>query len=133
MIVTARVPVRIDFAGAWTDVDTFAVESGGAVVNATIDQYIHGRLEVREDCGIEVSYRSDLPAGSGLGSSSAMNVCWLSLIQSQLHPGMPAEAIAEMACRLEQTLGVLGGKQDQYAAALGGFNLLRFSDMVEIE
>jgi D-glycero-alpha-D-manno-heptose-7-phosphate kinase len=142
MIVTSRVPVRVDFAGAWTDVDVFARGAGGIVVNATIDKYVEGRLEIAEHDGIagyvpegiRVSYHSDLPSGSGLGTSSALNVCWLSLIQSQIDPNQEhRERIADLAYRLEEILGILGGKQDQYAAALGGFNYFTFGDSVEVE
>jgi D-glycero-alpha-D-manno-heptose-7-phosphate kinase len=142
MIVTSRVPVRVDFAGAWTDVDVFARGAGGIVVNATIDKYVEGRLEIAEHDGIagytpegiRVSYHSDLPSGSGLGTSSALNVCWLSLIQSQIDPNQEhRERIADLAYKLEEILGILGGKQDQYAAALGGFNYFTFGDSVEVE
>ncbi len=139
MIVTSRAPVRIDFAGAWTDVNIFAKGAGGAVVNASINRYVEGRLEVHSDPGadeegIRVSYYSDLPAGSGLGTSSALNVCWLSLVQSQIHPTKEyRERIAELAYQLEEILGILGGKQDQYAAALGGFNFMTFGEKVEVE
>ena len=139
MVITSRAPVRIDFAGAWTDVPIFARGAGGAVVNAAIDRYVHGRLEVVEDPrpgedGIRVTYQSDLPAGSGLGTSAALNVCWLGLIESQLDPGNEYRArIAELAFRLEELLGILGGKQDQYASALGGFNFLQFGEEVRIE
>jgi D-glycero-alpha-D-manno-heptose-7-phosphate kinase len=40
--------------------------------------------------------------------------------------------LAEAAYHLEKMLGVTGGKQDQYAAALGGFNLLRFGAEAEL-
>lgn len=142
MIITSRAPVRVDFAGAWTDVNIFARGAGGAVVNATIDRYVEGRLEILENEnvmgvrpeGIRVSYHCDLPAGSGLGTSAALNVCWLSLVQSQIHPTQEyRERIAELAYQLEEILGILGGKQDQYAAALGGFNYLTFDDRVTVE
>lgn len=142
MIITSRVPVRIDFAGAWTDVKFFAEGAGGAVVNASIDKYVEGRLEIddhadtrNEDVdGINVSYHSQLPAGSGLGTSSALNVCWLSLVQSQIHPSMEyKERIAELAYRLETMLGILGGKQDQYASAVGGINYIEFGAEVLLE
>jgi D-glycero-alpha-D-manno-heptose-7-phosphate kinase len=142
MIVKSRAPVRIDFAGAWTDVNIFARGAGGAVVNATIDRYVEGRLEVRENDnvmgsqpeGIHVSYSCDLPSGSGLGTSAALNVCWLSLVQSQIHPTQEyRERIAELAYQLEEMLGILGGKQDQYAAALGGINYLTFDEKVTVE
>lgn len=139
MIVTSKAPVRVDFAGAWTDVNIFARGAGGAVVNASIDKYVEGRLEVLEDPGageegIRVSYHSDLPAGSGLGTSSALNVCWLSLVQSQTKPSQEyRERIAELAYQLEEILGILGGKQDQYASAVGGFNYMTFGEKVEVE
>ncbi len=142
MIITSRVPVRIDFAGAWTDVKFFAEGAGGAVVNASIDKYVEGRMEVHDQAGemrdnmdgINVSYHCSLPAGSGLGTSSALNVCWLSLVQSQIHPSMDyKERIAELAYDLEEILGIIGGKQDQYASAVGGINYIRFGKNVSLE
>ncbi len=136
MIVTSRAPVRVDFGGGWTDVDLFAanVAGGGVVLNAAIDKYVTGRLVRREEGagadareGLDVQYGFDLPSGSGLGTSSALNVVWLSLIKNQMAAGDAGrEQIAELAYRLEGLLGILGGKQDQYAAALGGFNLMTF-------
>jgi D-glycero-alpha-D-manno-heptose-7-phosphate kinase len=133
LIVTSRAPVRIDFGGAWTDVDIFAHAAGGVVLNATIDKYVSGSLQVMEQGaaadmreGLNVSYGFDLPSGSGLGTSATLNVVWLSLIRSQIATSEDRKRMAELAYQLENVLGILGGKQDQYAAALGGFNLMRF-------
>jgi D-glycero-alpha-D-manno-heptose-7-phosphate kinase len=41
--VSARTPVRIDFAGGWSDVPDFASREGGAVVNAAINPFVEGR------------------------------------------------------------------------------------------
>lgn len=142
MLITSRAPVRVDFAGAWTDVGIFARGAGGAVVNATIDKYVHGQFEVHEtgddniapDEGIRVTYWCDLPSGSGLGTSAALNVCWLSLVQAQVSPDLKQkERIADLAYRLEEILGILGGKQDQYAAAVGGFCYMTFAEEVTVE
>jgi D-glycero-alpha-D-manno-heptose-7-phosphate kinase len=134
MKMKSKAPVRIDFAGGWTDVPIFAEAAGGAVLNAALAQYVYGELETGEDGnGIRVSYQSDLPAGSGLGTSSALNVVWLSLVQSRISSREDRKRLAELAFQLESVLGILGGKQDQYAAALGGINLMRFHDSVEIE
>lgn len=134
MKLTSKAPVRIDFAGGWTDVPIFAESAGGAVLNAALAQYVYGEMETGADGnGIRVSYHSDLPAGSGLGTSSALNVVWLSLIQSRISKKEDKERIAELAYNLESVLGILGGKQDQYAAALGGINLMRFTDKVAVE
>ncbi len=139
MIVKSKAPVRIDFAGGWTDVDMFARGAGGAVINATIDKYVTGRMEIADSSdgseseGIAVSYQSDLPSGCGLGTSSSLNVVWLSLIKSQVSSSEDRKMIANLAYDLEAILGILGGKQDQYASALGGFNFMSFGDKVEVE
>lgn len=142
MIVRSKAPVRIDFAGGWTDVDMFARGAGGSVVNATIDKYVTGKMEIFDSApkagdsdseGITVSYRSDLPSGCGLGTSSSLNVVWLSLIKSQIASNEDRKVIANLAYELEAILGILGGKQDQYASALGGFNFMGFGDKVEVE
>ncbi len=141
MKIKSRAPVRIDFAGGWTDVNIFARGAGGAVVSATIDKYVTGYLEIGDsdtapaasEEGMSVSYRSDLPAGSGLGTSSALNVVWLSLVKSQIASDEDRRRIAELAYQLEEMLGILGGKQDQYSSALGGFNFFRFDDTVNCE
>ena len=142
MIIMSRAPVRIDFAGGWTDVDIFAKSVGGAVLNAAIDKFVTGRLEILDGSvgpdgehrdGITISYRSELPAGSGLGTSSALNVVWLSLVKSHITNAEDKRTIANLAYELEAMLGILGGKQDQYASALGGFNFMTFKDKVEVE
>ena len=142
MVITSRAPVRIDFAGGWTDVDIFAKGAGGAVLNATIDKYVTGRIETHEGppsesgerCeGVTISYNSELPAGSGLGTSAALNVVWLSLVKSRIAGVEDKKTIANLAYELEAILGILGGKQDQYASALGGINFMTFGDAVEVE
>ncbi len=152
MRITSRAPVRIDFAGGWTDVGIFAQGAGGAVVNAAINHYVTGTLEARSADeplamslpsapgmaepggeGLRVAYQSDLPSGSGLGTSSALNVIWLSLIRSQIDSDEDRAHLAELAYQLESMLGILGGKQDQYAAAFGGFNSMTFGETVHVE
>ena len=65
--VTVRVPVRIDFAGGWSDVPDFAGREGGAVVNAAISPYVEGCAQWHEQ-GLQFSYTLDLPTDSHLGS-----------------------------------------------------------------
>ncbi|MDE2206909.1 MAG: hypothetical protein KGK12_09740, partial [Armatimonadetes bacterium] len=145
MRITSRAPVRIDFAGGWTDVGIFAHGAGGAVLNAAINHYVRGTLETVDtdvDDGMQpsasqhdlsVDYHCDLPSGSGLGTSSALNVVWLSLVKSNIVTDADRAQIAELAYQLEEMLGILGGKQDQYASAYGGFNFMTFTDTVEVE
>jgi D-glycero-alpha-D-manno-heptose-7-phosphate kinase len=122
--ISARAPVRIDFGGGWTDVPFFAESEEGAVLNAAIVPGVRG--EMTREGGVRVSYGADSPSGAGLGTSAALNVCWLALVNAALGTQPPPKALAEQAFRLESLLGVIGGRQDQYAAALGGINYLRF-------
>ena len=120
-VIRARVPVRIDFAGGTTDIAYFAEKYGGAVLNAAIDRYVGGKI-IRKDNQTSLEYSGKIPTASGLGTSGAMNVLWLALINKK----KTREELAEMAYGIEQAMGVFGGKQDHYAAAFGGIQFLQF-------
>jgi D-glycero-alpha-D-manno-heptose-7-phosphate kinase len=83
--------------------------------------------------GIEVRYRLDLPSGTGLGSSASLTVAWLALMRRATNGDVSAAALADGACAIAAAVGLVGGKQDEYAAAFGGLNLLRFGDDVSVE
>ena len=123
--LAVRVPVRVDLAGGWSDVHHFAAREGGAVLNAAIDRYVEGSARW-EGGRLRVAYELALPPGTHLGTSASIDVAWLALANGLLGREQSPVELAEAAYQLERLLGVEGGKQDQYAAALGGFNLLRF-------
>ncbi len=170
----AAAPVRLDFAGGWTDVPPFSTREGGVVVNAAIGLFVRAelrpegtgfhliaddldeRLDLAPDtAGLELNGSLDLhkavlrrfrvpppatlwthadaPKGSGLGGSGALDVALVTAataataVEATALP--PPHVVAESAWRLEAAdVGVPGGRQDQWAAALGGFNLMRFRD-----
>ncbi|CAN5303659.1 GHMP kinase [soil metagenome] len=78
--------------------------------------------------GIEIASMADIPSqGSGLGSSSAYAVGLLNALHAYQNIHVSKEALARMACVIEiDRLAEPIGKQDQYAAAFGGLNLIRF-------
>jgi D-glycero-alpha-D-manno-heptose-7-phosphate kinase len=176
MIVRARAPLRLGFAGGGTDVPPFSDQHGGFVMNATIDRFAYatidrspsGRLELHSldgdahdsralgdvDLGfgalqlmsgvywrmgleypeilrapIRIRSHSDAPPGSGLGSSSTMVVALVTAFVEFFGLPLGEYEVAHLAHSIERVdLNLAGGKQDQYAAAFGGFNFMEFYD-----
>lgn len=76
---------------------------------------------------IRLSYEADLPARSGLGTSSSFAVGMLQAFHAMKGEYPDRRRLAEEAIHLERTLcGEAGGWQDQVAAAYGGFNKIEF-------
>jgi D-glycero-alpha-D-manno-heptose-7-phosphate kinase len=77
--------------------------------------------------GIEIVSVADIPGGTGLGSSSSFSVALINALYAYRRIFVPKETLASEACLLEiERLGEPIGKQDQYAAAYGGINLIQF-------
>lgn len=80
------------------------------------------------DKGIEITSIADIPAQTGLGSSSTFTVGLLNALYAYKGVYASAEKLAREACQIEiQMLGEPIGKQDQYAAAYGGLNYIQFN------
>ncbi len=78
--------------------------------------------------GLSIFLASEVPPGTGLGSSSSVTVALVKAISAACGQRLSPHEVAELACAIE--IGKLGkpiGKQDQYAAAFGGFNWMIFS------
>lgn len=165
----ATAPVRLDFAGGWTDVPPFSAREGGIVVNAAIRLLVHveltlggprtklaaldlgeelecanaagfvidGRLSLHKaalrmfptQSTCTLTTRSDVPPGSGLGSSGALDVALVAALTRARGEQLSQPEIAEHGWYLETVEAQIpGGKQDQFAASLGGFHRLSFRD-----
>jgi D-glycero-alpha-D-manno-heptose-7-phosphate kinase len=89
------------------------------------------------DGGIEIASMADIPSkGSGLGSSSTYTVGLLNVLYAYRNQFASKEKLARQACEIEiDRCGEPIGKQDQYAAAYGGLNLIRFhpDDSVSVD
>ena len=168
MIIRAKAPLRISFAGGGTDLPYWYEEHGGAVFSSTINRYAYATLYPRDDRliriqsvdlgyfvnydidegpmrdgvldlaktaihrlgaerGMDIDVRSDAPAGSGLGGSSALTAAVIGAVAAYTGQTLDAYDLAELNFEIERhDLGIAGGKQDQYASTFGGFNLIEF-------
>jgi D-glycero-alpha-D-manno-heptose-7-phosphate kinase len=167
-IFRAEAPVRLDFAGGWTDVPPFSTHEGGVVVNAAIGLTVHAEVELggtgmflrAEDQGeamviahsshldghgplplhraalrmfpvgpCSLRTRSEVPRGSGLGSSGALDVALVSVLARARGETLGRDEAAEHGWELEALeAGLPGGRQDQCAAAYGGFHRFEYED-----
>lgn len=174
--IGASAPVRLDFAGGWTDVPPFSSDEGGVVVAAALGLRVHAAVRLAElhadapFTGVQIAsddlaesasapsadalpregplallaaglrryplpgpgelrIRSDVPPGSGLGSSGALDVAMVAALLAARDQPFTELDVAHRAWEVEAgDARIAGGKQDQYMAALGGFQRLRFHD-----
>jgi D-glycero-alpha-D-manno-heptose-7-phosphate kinase len=105
----------------------------------TIDEIQHPvfreclkRLEVEK--GVEIASFADIASGTGLGSSSSFTVGLLNALYAFKGKMVSKNDLAAQACEIEiDVLKEPIGKQDQYAAAFGGLNHIRFNRDESVE
>lgn len=108
--------------GNWSDLRTLPAQGSGLEIP----------LAVLKDLGAEFSadlfLASEIPPGTGLGSSASVCVNLLKVLTTYLHAPLSKYDLAERAYRITRFgLGRHVGKQDEYAAAFGGLNFIRFN------
>jgi len=81
-------------------------------------------LEVTKVDRVAITTFADVPAGTGLGSSSALTTALLKALHVYTGRDISTEDLAALACKVDN----IGGKQDQYTAAYGGVNSFIFTE-----
>jgi len=78
---------------------------------------------------LEITSISDVPSGTGLGSSGAFTVALLKVLKHLQGLQVSNEALAQQACHIEiERIGDPVGKQDQYISAIGGVTQFHFNE-----
>ena len=163
MIIT-QTPFRMSFFGGGTDMESFFIKHGGAVLSTTFDKYcyvnvrhlprffdystelsysrtervtsiddiehpaIRNAMKMLDMHEIRLTYEADLPARSGLGTSSSFAVGMLNAFYALKGKYADKKKLADEAIYLERVLcEEAGGWQDQIAASFGGFTRINFN------
>lgn len=113
-----------------TDYGTYETPLDGGPLkydgNMDLVKAVTNHFEITD--GFDMSIHSEAPPGSGLGGSSTVIVSILKAVTTWIGEEMSNYDLAELAYHLErEDIGLKGGKQDQYAAAFGGFNMMEFT------
>jgi len=101
-------------------------------VTNKIDEIVHpavraGFTKYASDLNLELHHHGDLPARSGIGSSSAFAVGLIKALSALNNSDLSSIELANMAIELEQNdLSEIVGSQDQIACTFGGLNLIKF-------
>ena len=104
-------------------------DSRGLVLDGRLDLVKAALRMFPVQSACTLTTRSDAPPGSGLGSSGALGVALVGALTRARQDSMSQQDVADQAWQIETIEAQLpGGKQDQYAAALGGFHRLTFRD-----
>lgn len=112
---------QVIFKYSKTEVVDYAQNFKHPLINAAF------RLLGGSGCGLEFASFADLPKGSGLGSSSCFITALLLALKTLKGQEASARELAELACHVElEMLKEPIGKQDQWAIAHGGINLMTF-------
>ena len=83
----------------------------------------------KEKQGVELYHYGDLPARSGIGSSSSFTVGFIYLLNKLKNKNISKNKLAKEAIKLErEIMGEAGGWQDQIIASHGGFRIINFKD-----
>ncbi len=109
----------------WTQEEHFQFDGQMDLVKGVLKRF---ELDKFRTDGFDLFVHADAPPGSGLGSSSTFTVALIGLFRELLGLPITSDGMARLAYDIERNdVGIKGGRQDQWAAAFGGFNFMEFN------
>ena len=105
----------------WRDIETKTIERTGLEIPLAVLK------DLRRDISLDMFLASEIPPGTGLGSSASVCVNILKAVTTYIHHPLSKHDLAERSFHIARNvLGHHVGKQDEYAAAFGGLNFIIF-------
>jgi galactokinase len=123
------------------DEDTFQIANSRILQKGFFGNYFRGVLkviakrgELNRIRGLNINVKSEIPIGSGLGSSAALEVAFVAILNQTFNLGFTTREMAEIAFLAEnQELNAACGRLDQYGVAFGGIIKLDCKPPYEVE
>jgi D-glycero-alpha-D-manno-heptose-7-phosphate kinase len=108
----------------WTEEAHFSFDGQMDLAKGVLKRF---ELDKLRSAGFDLFVHADAPPNSGLGGSSTFTVALIGLFRELLGLPITSAGMAKLAYDIERNdVGIKGGRQDQYAAAFGGFNFMEF-------
>ncbi|HEX3231525.1 MAG TPA: hypothetical protein VHQ95_21280 [Pyrinomonadaceae bacterium] len=108
----------------WTEEAHFGFDGQMDLAKGVLKRF---ELDKLRSEGFDLFVHADAPPNSGLGGSSTFTVALIGLFRELLGLPITSAGMAKLAYDIERNdVGIKGGRQDQYAAAFGGFNFMEF-------
>jgi D-glycero-alpha-D-manno-heptose-7-phosphate kinase len=108
----------------WTEEAHFGFDGQMDLAKGVLKRF---ELDKFRSDGFDLFVHADAPPNSGLGGSSTFTVALIGLFRELLGLPITSAGMAKLAYDIERNdVGIKGGRQDQYAAAFGGFNFMEF-------
>jgi len=125
-MIISRTPLRMSFVGGGSDLPVFYRKYGGAVISTTIDKYIYVNINKKFDKGVRLAYSKTEEVDRVEDIEHPLFKATFNLMK--VEGGVEITTIADIPSRGTEIdiCGAPIGKQDQYAAACGGFNTFEF-------
>lgn len=99
----------------------------GLVLHRAVYRHMMAEYNEGQALPMTITTTIDVPAGSGLGASSALTVALIQAFAHAMQLPLGPYEVAQLAFDIERRqLAMAGGMQDQYAAAFGGLNFIEF-------
>lgn len=162
MQIISKAPLRVSLFGGGSDLPEYFNKNGGIVISMAINlrskiEFFTGEdkwgqrsadfpfnanpdlyYSILNSMGVGGRHRAcstsscDGIIGAGLGSSASFSVALISAIKKSKGERIDRNEVAELAWQAEKEIGRTSGKQDQYAAAYGGFNVILFGKKIDV-
>ena len=118
--IACAVELRTRVTASSSDTITISSDLGTTGLDHEVHPYVSSAIEKLGKRNVSVKIRSDIPVGSGLGSSAAVTIATLAAINLEFKLGHSNEELARMGHEIEQKVQGVASPTDTFVSTFGG-------------